>query len=139
MSDAPVEAPKPAIRGRWVKGQSGNPSGRTRCHEDAAKRAARYIDDLTDGGQAMIRRLVELGIEQPATSAADRRIAVAACEILLERWAGKPRQEISIAVDGVTAGAGTAVRQLSDAQLEAIAALDAAEAAAGELEAGESQ
>lgn len=115
------------ISGRFAPGHSGNPSGRTKCHEDAARRVARYIDSLTDGGQAMVDRLIELGITQPAVSAADRRIAVAACEILLERVAGKPRQEIVLELDAAApAPAPAPMRQLTDAQLEAIAALDEA-------------
>lgn len=95
-----------------------------------AKAVSRYIAERTDNGYAIVDRLIELGLEAPATSAADRRIAIAACAVLLERGAGKPPQEVAVAVADARP-AGTKLRRFTDAELELLARLDEAEPTSG--------
>jgi hypothetical protein len=86
----------PAIRrteaGRFPTGVSGNPGGRSRADLE--------IRDLAQShGASAIGRLLEL------TQSTNERVAVAACEALLNRGFGTPRQSIDLTA-AVTANPG---------------------------------
>jgi hypothetical protein len=68
----------------WVKGQSGNPSGRPKEDADVAeaKRLARVH------GPTAIARLAELAKSE------DERVSVSACQAILDRAYGKPTQTV---------------------------------------------
>jgi hypothetical protein len=68
-------------RGRWKKGESGNPSGRPRESHELKELARSH-------GEHCINRLVEL------TKDKNGKVAVTACSILLDRGYGKAVQTI---------------------------------------------
>jgi hypothetical protein len=69
------------VTGRFHKGQSGNPGGRPKV-EGAVRALAQKA------GLRAIKRLIEL-IESDSP-----RVAVTACQAILDRAYGKPRQSI---------------------------------------------
>lgn len=92
-----------------------------------AKNLARYIAERTRNGEDLVDRLIELGLEAPASTAAERRIAVAAIEALLERGAGKATQEVSLTLSSGATASEDRFRRLSDEDLEILARLDLVE------------
>lgn len=67
----------------FVKGSSGNPGGRPAVVKEVRELAQRYAP-------AAIERLAEL-VKDP-----DGRVAVAACNALLDRAIGKPLQAVEV-------------------------------------------
>lgn len=67
----------------FVKGQSGNPSGRPKVDKEVRDAARQY-------GEEAITKLVEL------MRGDDRRTAMAAAQALLDRGYGKPAQAIEV-------------------------------------------
>lgn len=118
----------------WKKGESGNPTGRTKPQMTMAKYVAHYIAERTDNGKKIVDRLIELGLETEVTSPAERRIVVAALEALLERGAGKATQEVQISVAPGPAAGVARLRQLTDEELELAARLDEADPEPGAAE-----
>jgi hypothetical protein len=88
-----------------------------------SKHLARYIAERSGNGEALVDRLFELGLEMPANTAAEKRIAVAAVIALLERGAGKAAQEVQISL-GPTISGDRKLRTLTDEDLEVLARLD---------------
>lgn len=125
-ANTPTSVTPARVSGRFAAGASGNPTGRAAGEVVAARRLSARIGELTRDGDAILERLVELGVGAPATSAADRRLAVMACEVLLERYIGRPLQEVALQVQQPAGPSPVAarMRQLTVAQLEALAALD---------------
>lgn len=106
-----------------------------------AKNLARLIAEATDNGGLLLKRLFELGgldpdNPMPANTAAERRVAVAAIEILLERGAGKATQEVQISLGEGAAATAARLRPMTEAQLEALAQLDEIDDDAGPHELG---
>lgn len=71
----------------FVKGQSGNPSGRTKRDRKIAVLARSHGPDA-------IRRLAEIML-----TSKDERAVIAAAQVLLERGYGKPRQDVTLSGD----------------------------------------
>lgn len=71
----------------WVKGKSGNPSGRAKSDVDIAALARVH-------GPRCIQVIVGL-LDDP-----DSRVRVSAATVLLDRGFGKPKQEINATADG---------------------------------------
>lgn len=76
----------------FVKGQSGNPGGRPKAEQEVLAVAREH-------GPEAVRKLVELSKSQ------DERVSLAACNALLDRAYGKPKQ-----VQEVTGADGDAVQ-----------------------------
>lgn len=86
------------------------------------KDLARYILERTNNGTDIADRLIELGITGPCKTAADRRIAVAALEILLDRSVGGKVQRLELSDAGAGARqSAEQYRDLTDAELEVLA------------------
>lgn len=71
------------IKGRWAKGQSGNPSGRSKTAQWVREFLAQDVEPTLD----RVRQL---------TTHPDPRIALEAIKLILERAIGKPQQGIEI-------------------------------------------
>jgi len=86
--DSNVEqiAPKKNRRGRWVKGESGNPGGRKALPGDIVKLCQQY-------GPMAIRRLID------HAASADRPVSIRACEVILNRAYGTAPQSLKIMGD----------------------------------------
>ena len=67
----------------FVKGQSGNPSGRPKEHREIERMARSYAPEAID-------RLVEIMRQKRAP-----KLALKACEVLLDRGFGRPAQAIT--------------------------------------------
>jgi len=64
---------------RWQPGRSGNPSGHSGEYGDAMRLARQAAPDA-------VRRLIELMLSE------DERVAAAACNAILDRAFGKPKE-----------------------------------------------
>ena len=91
MSDVETAAPEPETpenrqgsggRGRFQKGKSGNPGGRPKIESEVRELAQKH-------GRAAIRRLVKI------MKSDNDRVAVTACQALLDRGFGKPPQALT--------------------------------------------
>lgn len=65
----------------FVKGKSGNPSGRPKTDNEAKLLARKH-------GKRALKRLAEL------IDSEDERVSVSACQVLLDRGFGKPMQAV---------------------------------------------
>lgn len=89
---------------------------------DPTKDLAQYVLERTNNGQDLVDRLLELGLTTATRTAADRRIAIAAIEALLDRGLGKPQLRIEHGgTDADAEAEAGAYRQLTDAELELLA------------------
>lgn len=110
-----MAASRPTRRGRFQKGQSGNPAGRPRSGQSLAE----HIRQLAgEDGQAYVQVLHRLatGLHR------DTRARLTAIGLLLERGFGRPPQTVDI--QGVMASLRldeSALRGLDDDQLAALA------------------
>jgi hypothetical protein len=97
-SDAPAEISPPELRklrdnhGRFQPGVSGCPGGRSRAELEIRALAQSHCPTA-------IERLVQL------TKSKNERVAVTACEALLNRGCGTPRQSIDLDASLVTRAA----------------------------------
>jgi hypothetical protein len=114
-SKAGSQAMTPRHRGTanlipWQKGQSGNPNG--------PRKGAPYFEALSlarEAGPEAIRKLIEL-----MRTSKDERVVAVACNALLDRGFGKPR-DISPA-DELREGPTVDVNRLTEAQKQALLA-----------------
>jgi len=68
---------------KFKKGQSGNPGGRPKENAEVKELAREY-------GEAAVARLAQL------MKSKNERVAVAACQVLLDRGYGKPQQQVAM-------------------------------------------
>jgi hypothetical protein len=73
--------------GRFSKGRSGNPGGRPKLEGDVRTLAQKH-------SRAVLERLIEL------TKSDNERVAVVACQAVLDRALGKPPQGIHFQGNG---------------------------------------
>ena len=103
----------------WQKGKSGNPSGRPKS---AAGLRQELLDRYGDSAELLLDRLDKL------SKSKTERTALEACKILLSYHAGLPAQafEVSGQIEHgrFEAMAPDALSRLTDAQLDALAALN---------------
>lgn len=112
----------------WVKGVSGNPSGRTKAQSDAAKQLARMIQEKTRDGAALVEFALAVLTHNDinaATNAAVHGLAAVTArdkidvlQWLADRGYGKALQVLDIAAEVGTLPA-LVLTAKSDADLEA--------------------
>jgi hypothetical protein len=82
----PLSGGRDPSTGKFIKGKSGNDGGRPKMEVRVRELAQKH-------SPAAIKRLAELMYSE------NERVAVAACDALLDRGIGKPRQAVEISTD----------------------------------------
>lgn len=70
----------------FVKGQSGNPSGR-------AKKVKAVVEEAEKNAEKALKRLARM------IDSDDEKVALAACQAILDRAIGKPKQSMEVKSD----------------------------------------
>ena len=110
-ADVQSSEPKPRLLGKpWVKGQSGNPSGRRKGQHKLIRSTLDVKQLARSYSTQAIRKLAKL------INSKRESIALAACIAILDRGYGKPAQAVNMQVS-------RDMSKLTDAELETLLAL----------------
>lgn len=94
--------PENLEKGKWKKGQSGNPAGRPKKLPELRELLANVLGDEKDGKTAA--EAILMALRAKATKG-----DVRAAELLLDRAYGKPKQDIDIEANIATVIRPTAI------------------------------
>lgn len=110
---------------RFVKGQSGNPGGRTKAAEHMRRLVPTLIAELTHGGADLVMMLLRIAAgAEPGME--DNKSRFWAIRELLDRSLGRPAMSLKVESGMETASPRLDDRELTDDELRILSKIDQA-------------